>query len=552
VPFKFSALAEKERKERRRSAEMRSLLLSLSSLTLGLGLNAPAQIAVEYMRRPTIETPQPRFYWEPDAGDSARGIVQSAYQIVVTNSLTGSNVWDSSKVASSSSSHVVYAGAPLQSDTAYNFSITWWDGAGVSSPPGFGEFSMGLLTQAEWEPAAWIGCPLHATNADLNYNQLRTEFDLQLAPGVKITQARAYLAAVGYAALRINGEPAPHYSHGTRVRNDPGWTTYELRSLYSSYDITDLLSPSGPNALGIWQANGWPDIGPVPGNSSKKALRDNVGGNRQTRMLLSIHDSTGAVHQIVTSAPSFSGGGGGTWQCGAGSLLYDNIYNGVTWDQRLYTAGWDMPNFPPGSPSWTSAVLRADPGGEVKTVMTSQAFPAVTVQAELPALTVNSPSPGVYVFDFGQNLAGFVRLTLPAPFDAGVTLTLRHAELLQHPPYGPLDGSIYVGNLRSARATDVYITGGVDEGEEVWEPPIGTYHGFRFVELSGMPFMPSLDTVTAIFIRSDVEVAGFTGFPTTANTLNQLQHAVSWGIGCNLMSVISDCPQRDERKGWMG
>jgi alpha-L-rhamnosidase len=136
--------------------------------------------------------------------------------------------------------------------------------------------------------------------------------------------------------------------------------------------------------------------------------------------------------------------------------------------------------------------------------------------------------------------------------DAGVTITLRHAELLQHPPYGPADGSIYVGNLRSARATDVYTTGGASEGAEVWEPPIGTYHGFRFVEVSGLPFPPTLDTVTAIFIRSDVPAAGFVTFPPAANTLNQLQHAVNWAIGNNLMGVVSDCDQRDERKGWMG
>jgi hypothetical protein len=121
-----------------------------------------------------------------------------------------------------------------------------------------------------------------------------------------------------------------------------------------------------------------------------------------------------------------------------------------------------------------------------------------------------------------------------------------------HPPYGPADGNIYVGNLRSARATDVYVTGGVDEGVETWEPPIGTYHGFRFVEITGLQFPPDIDTVVAVFMRSDVDMACYTTFPPTANTLNQLQHAVTWGLGSNFMSVISDCPQRDERKGWMG
>jgi len=522
------------------------------------GILAPADVLVEYMRRPTIEIAKPRFFWLPT--HSERDITQSAYQIKVYAVLTGVAMWDSGKVASGISSHVEYGGLALTSNTVYNVSVVWWDSTDAASPPGIGEFSTGLLTQGEWSPAAWIGCPLHSGTTP-NYNQLRTEFTLGLAQGVSISQARLYLAAVGYAAPRVNGVPAPHYTHGDGVRNDPGWTTYELRSWYSTYDITSLLSASAPNALAIWQANGWPDIGPVPGNSSSLSLGlgDNVGENRATRALLLITDSTGAVHTISTTAPSFASSSAAAsssdWWCGTGSLIYDNIYNGVTWDARNYTTGWDLPGFSSKltPPQWTPSVLRADPGGALPTVMASQAFPAVKVQFELHAQTLTEPSPGVFVFDFGQNIAGYSRLSLPAPTLPGITITLRHAELLQHPPYGPSDGNVYTGNLRSARATDVYTTAGVSEGYETWEPVIGTYHGFRFVELTGLDFPPSLDTVTAVFIRSDVDAAGFVNFaPGPSDLLNKLQHAVSWGIGNNLMSVVSDCPQRDERKGWMG
>lgn len=79
-----------------------------------------------------------------------------------------------------------------------------------------------------------------------------------------------------------------------------------------------------------------------------------------------------------------------------------------------------------------------------------------------------------------------------------------------------------------------------------------TYHGFRYIAITGLPFPPTLDMVTALFIRSGVPHAGNVVFPPSANVLNQLQHAVTWGIGNNLMAVVSDCPQRDERKGWMG
>ena len=154
---------------------------------------------------------------------------------------------------------------------------------------------------------------------------------------------------------------------------------------------------------------------------------------------------------------------------------------------------------------------------------------------------MDSPAPGVYVFDFGQNLAGVVRLSLPSPLPAGVSVTMRHAELLQHTIYGPHDGSIYNGNYRSALATDVYTTAGAQEGGEVFEP-IFTYHGFRYCELSGLPdgVTPDLTFVTALYTRSAVALAGSVVFPDSAGVLNQLQRAVVWGMGSNLMSLPSD------------
>ena len=507
-----------------------------------------SDLLVEYMPRPVIETPSPRFFWLPQHPD--RGAAQTAYQVRVSTA-AGALVWDSGVVQSNLSTHVAYAGAPLTSNTEYSWSVSWWDQSAAAAPASApGAFSTGLLSRAEWAPSQWVGCPLH-TGATPNYNQLRAEFTLGPAD---IVSARAYVAAVGYAALRVNGREAPLYSGGYPI-NSPGWTTHEVRALYTTYDVAALLRPGGGNALALWMANGWPDIDPVPGNNSHTGTgssgRDNEGGHRQVRMQVHVTDATGATSVWATTAGGWGAEAApGAWACGAGALLYDNIYNGVTWDQTLYTTGWDLPGFSAAGGNWTAAVLRADPGGASPAALTAQSFPDVTVQQELPALDMWELPNSVFVFDFGQNLAGVVRLRLPAPVPAGVAITLRHAELLQHPPYGPKDGSIYVGNLRSARATDVYTTGGAAEGFEEWSPPIGTYHGFRFVEVSGLPFVPDLTAVTALFFRSGVEHAGNVVFPPgETQVLNQLQHAVTWGIGCNLMSVISDCPQRDERKG---
>ena len=203
-----------------------------------------------------------------------------------------------------------------------------------------------------------------------------------------------------------------------------------------------------------------------------------------------------------------------------------------------------MPGYARAS-GWPAAVLAADPGGNVgPTAMTSQVMPPVSVVGLLPARTVNEVTPGVFVLDFGQNFAGYVRLRLPAPVPDSINVTLRHAEVLQHPPYGPQDGSIYVGNLRSARATDAYTTRASPDDDVIFEPMF-TYHGFRYVEVSGWPFPVTTDMVTGLYFRSAVDAAGSLDFaaggaaPGNVSVLNQLQHAVFWGQGANLMSVPS-------------
>ena len=224
-------------------------------------------------------------------------------------------------------------------------------------------------------------------------------------------------------------------------------------------------------------------------------------------------------------------------------------------------------------PHTLTCSLAADPGGSSgsKATMSAQMFYPIDVIAEMTPQSLNEPSPGVFVLDFGQNFQGVVRLTLPAPVPGNLSIRVRHAELLNHPPYGPVDGNLYVGNLRSAAATDYYTTRTTDSGFLILEPmftvrihdtaTFGTFtrlvrpiifltqfHGFRFVEITGLPTPPTLATVTGLFLRSALPLIGNTAFPSSAKYLNSIQHAVEWGIGSNLNGVISDCCQRDERK----
>jgi alpha-L-rhamnosidase len=294
---------------------------------------------------------------------------------------------------------------------------------------------------------------------------------------------------------------------------DPAWTNYPNRLLYNVYDLTKVIAATGqPNALAVYLGNGWPNIVPNPFNGSDSsyefeveargiaavkeymmehpnsspispaaAIRltggmprstDNTNAVRKLRAQLRVTYSDGTVNTLYTNAASFDSEISAStakdtnvdaviassWSCGTGALLMDDVYNGCTWDATKETVGWDMPNYAPGA-GWPAAVLAADPGGNIgPTLMSAQTMPAVEIVDMIEAMTVNEVKPGVFVFDLGQNIAGYVRLRLPAPVPGGINVTVRHAELLMHPPYGPQDGSIYVGNLRTALATDTYTT----------------------------------------------------------------------------------------------
>jgi len=235
--------------------------------------------------------------------------------------------------------------------------------------------------------------------------------------------------------------------------------------------------------------------------------------------------------------------------CGEGALLADDIYAGIAYDARLETTGWTEPGFDFSSGVWGAAVRIAEPGG----TMVPMVAQPVEVTNELPPCALWESTPGVFVFDFCQNFAGVVRLTLPAPTTPGVLVTIRHAEAVMHPPYGAKDGTLYYDNLRSAEATDTYTTRGSPDGE-VFEP-FFTWHGFRYISVEGLPFTPTLTggLVTGLHFRSNAPLVGSLAFPaSSANTLNQLQHAIIWTQASNILGNPSDCPQRDERMGWTG
>jgi alpha-L-rhamnosidase len=446
---------------------------------------APSGLRCEYLTDPVgIDVPQPRFSWV--LAHAARGEGQTAYQVVVSMQPDAADAgqWDSGKVASGESVHVVYAGKPLASGRTYYWKVRYWDsGDRPSLYSAIARFETGLFDAQDWK-GKWIG----------GANQIRTEFTLPARP----VRARAYIAGVGYYELRIDGQKV-----GDHVL-DPAWTTYDKRVLYTVYDITERLH-AGANAVGVMLGEGW---------FQSRALRMQI-------------------HAVLEDGQSVDVATDASWKTMSGPIQSDSVYNGEVYDARFETPGWDRAGF--DDAHWKAASIIDGPKG----VLSAQMLPPIRAVDTIMPVKMTTPRPGVYIYDLGQNISGVVEMRVRGP--QGTRVQLRHAELLYD------DGTLNVENLRAAKATDVYILRG--EGSlEVYQPRF-TYHGFRYVELTGYPGAPKFDTLRAKVMHSDVRPTG--GFTSSKQILNQIQRNILWGIQDNLFSVPTDCNQRDERMGWM-
>ncbi len=409
-----------------------------------------------------------------------------------------------------------------QKQTAYQIVVTGpegvrWDSGRVESAESVGvEYAGPALASREafaWKVRWWdkdgnaspystaarfeMGL-LHASDWKARWiaggNQLRKEFRLESAP----VRARAYVTGLGYYELWINGAKV-----GRHVL-DPAWTPYDKRVLYATYDVTGCLR-QGANVAGLLLGQG--------------RYGKRVG-------LLQLEMELADGHKVVVTDDS--------WKAAQGPILADSIYNGETYDATRETSGWDEPGY--DASRWTAAKVVDGPKG----VLSAQMMPAIEVVDTLVPRKLSSPKAGVYIYDFGQNYSGWVQLRVKGP--RGTRVRIRHAELIYD------NGLLNVENLRKAKATDYYVLRG-DGTTEIWEPRF-TYHGFRYVELTGYPGAPSLDSIRGRVVRSAVKPTG--SFVCSKQILNRIQKIIRWGILTNLHSIPTDCNQRDERMGWMG
>jgi alpha-L-rhamnosidase len=370
-----------------------------------------------------------------------------------------------------------------------------------------------LETQADWQASQVIGELSDKQLGDPGQMpqpavDLRREFALS----EKVRSARLYVTALG--SYRV-------YLNGSRVGADvltPEFTDYRKRVLYQTYDVESLLA-KGKNAIGATLADGWYGSG-----LTWVGMHFFSPPNRFLAQL-EIEYADGRHETIVTDK---------SWKGAASPVVRSEIYSGEAYDARLEQKGWKNRGF--DDSHWTSTTIAEAPTISVSSETTLPAQVVSTLRPE----RVSQPAKGTYVFDMGQNMVGWVALKAKGP--SGTRVRLRFAEILN-----PV-GTLYTENLRNADATDIYVLKG--EGEEQFTPQF-TFHGFRYVEVTGYPGTPGTDALIGEVVSS-VRGEAVGRLTTSSELINKMWSIGIWGQRGNFLSIPTDCPQRDERLGWMG
>ena len=485
----------------------------------------------EYRENPLgIDVTQPRLSW--NLKSPARGQKQTAYQVVVAESETqltrAESLWDSGKVASNQTIQVAYNGPALESLRRYYWKVRVWDRHGtVSDWSDCAWWETAFLGPEQWT-ARWIN--------DGKSNPERDEAFYDDDPGPlfrreflidkRVQQARLYVSGLGYYEARLNGSRV-----GDR-QLDPAWTTYSERVLYSAYDVTEQLR-TGKNCLGAMLGNGWYNVLPMRMWGQLNLRQFLTLGRPRLLAQLHIEYADGTRQDVVTDE---------NWKVTEGPIIRNSIYLGEAYDARQEQPGWDRPGF--DDSGWSSA----QPSTEKLGSLESQSQPPIRQTATLKPVQVSHPNEGVTIFDMGQNIAGSIKLRVQGP--AGTVVKLRYGELLHS------DGTLNVmtsvcGQIKEpgkggpgappvAEQCDTYILRG--EGSEVYSPRF-TYHGFRYVEVTGYPGELAPDAIEAVRLNSDVAEVG--SFSCSNELLNRIQQMVRKTFPSNLLGVQTDCPARE-------
>lgn len=470
-----------------------------------------SELTCEYHTNPIgIDIMQPRFSWKLISDDFDAS--QSAYEIRVARSVkdlksTSNLIWATGKVSSDRSVNVPYQGIPLKSGERAYWQVRIWDKHGKLgkwSEPSFWE--MGLLKTSDWQ-AEWITMREEVTDESLPSQYYRTEFALPK----EVQSARVYVSSLGLYQLYINGQKV-----GDQLFT-PGFTSYNKRIQYQTYDVTDMLGSK--NSIGAILGDGW-----YRGYLGWDGGRSYYGDRLALIAQLQVRYADGTSEVITTDD---------NWVTSYGPILESDIYNGEKYDARKEQDAWSEVGF--DDSEWGKALVMDHPKD---ILVASNGLPVRAIEELKPLAKIITPK-GEIVFDLGQNIVGWARLKVTGK--AGDKVTLQFAEALDK------EGNFFTKNLRAAEATDVYILKG--GGEEVFEPHF-TFHGFRYIKVEGFPGTPTADDLTGVVVHSDMKSTGL--FECSNPLINQLQSNIQWSQRDNFLDIPTDCPQRDERVGWTG
>ena len=473
---------------------------------------AVKNLLCEYKTNPIgIGVLNPRLSWQTTSPE--KEFLQNGYEIRFAASIaglkSGNLVWTTGNVNSPKSVNIVYTGPDLKSMERVYWQVRCIGKGDVWShwsEPAFWE--MGILKASDWK-AGWI---TFNTEKPIKGSKPAQYFRKEFSILKKIQSARVYVTVHGLYELHLNGN---------KVSSDlftPGWTSYNKRLQYQTYDITNLLKKD--NAIGVVLGDGW-----FRGNLGFSKQNSYYGKDLALLLQLQITYEDGTCQSVCSDD---------TWNVTPnGPIIESDIYNGEFYDARLELSGWDRPGY--AMSKWS----KATPFNQSKEILiATQGVPVKAIQEINPVRLLTTPK-GETVFDLGQNMVGWARLKVAG--NEGDRITLKFAEVLDQA------GNFYTENLRAAKATDVYILKG--NGTEIFEPHF-TFHGFRYVMIEGLASPASTDQITGIVIHSDMKPTGT--FSCSDTLINQLQHNIQWGQKGNFLDVPTDCPQRDERLGWTG
>ncbi len=445
-----------------------------------------------------LDVPAPALSWQIE---SDKPFFQTAYRIKVE--LADKTVmWDSGRVESPCSTQVKYAGEQLQSRQKINWKVQVWNEAGKSNTSDTATWEMGLLELTDWQ-GYWIGAPNQVLNNWRVESKPAPYFRKSFIHGAG-GEARVYICGLGYYELYINRKKV-----GDHVL-DPVVTIYDKRVRYLTYDVTDMLK-QGENELEVVLGNGWYNC-----QTEETWHFDKASWRDFPKLLLQL-EVDGKVEVVSDTS----------WLVSEGPIRFDALRNGETYDARV------------GRTDALNAAICNEPGG----TMQAQNMPPCKVNRTLPYIDSWDLPNGDVVFDIGQSMTGWIRVTVTGP--AGSELVFKYAEKLtdeKELDQENIDRFIFAGDCQ----TDRYILNG--EGQEVWEPRF-TYHGFRYVQVGCLSEGVKIEALEGRFVCTTFTRIGV--ISSSSEVLNRLQRCTEWSYLGNFTGIPTDCPHR-EKNGWTG